>query len=302
MKKITKNLFDLTEEQKQTSISMYGKVIKCLIAPYHSIKDIPLEPNDEVYVYPERDLNIQQRKEIVSVMARSQKNEICFVTSDLFIILDMIDCCCRILTPDGKIEEVNEKTFAANPHTIIYKVIHNDYHVKEQKDNQKDFKNTINEIIDDINSKKGMTLEKMEQTKITIKLIGEPLIREKLLEMLSDVKIIPEEYKKNGLTGKVEFTKEETDFINKLSWSEKGLTIKQCIEKSRDGIELTQQILKNTDKIIDLMKGDSKYSEEILKKTSEKNDNEKELKIRHKLDYWLSEQDEKSKFKDVAKF
>ena len=126
-KLINKNLFDLTPEQIEASKMMYGKVIKCLIAPYHHIKNIPLEPNDEVYVFPERDLDIQQRKEIVSIMANSSKEEIRFVTSDVFIIRDMIDGCTRLLTPDGEIVTTPEQTFAANHHTILHAVLYDEY-------------------------------------------------------------------------------------------------------------------------------------------------------------------------------
>ncbi len=300
--KITKNLFDLTPEQIETSKSMYGgKIIKCLIAPYHSIKDIPLEPNNEVFVYPERDLNIQQRKEIVGIMANSNKEEICFVTSDLFIILDMVDVCCRILTPEGKIEKVDEKTFGANPHTIIYKVIHNAYYVKEQEDKSLDFRQTINKIIDEVNNKKGMTVEQYEANRKKINLIGEPLIKNRLLDMLREVKIIKEEYVKDNLTGKLEFTAEETEFIKSLSWYSKDFTIKQCAEKSEKDISITQEIFSSYDKLLELYGNDSKYEKEKKEKLAEKVKIEKELRMRHKIDYWLSEQDEKVLLSSLVK-
>ena len=301
MKKISKNLFDLTPEQEALSISIYGKVIKCLIAPYHSIKDIPLEPNDDVYVYPERDLNIQQRKEIVGIMASSNKPEIRFVTSDLFLIIDMLDGCCRILTPDAEIIDCPEKTFAANPHTIIYKVIHDEYFVKEQKKKTMDYKVVIQEIIDDIDKGK-MTLEKYEKTKQKISLIGEDLIRIKLSEMLSEVKIIPEEYKKNDFTGKLDFSDSEKKYIEGLSWTSKDLTIKQCSKNTKENIELSNKQLKIYDDLINLMNTDKeKYGRQLDENIREKSNLENELKIIYKLDYWLSEQDEKLKFNDLVK-
>lgn len=301
MKKITKNLFDLTPEQEALSISIYGKVIKCLIAPYHSIKDIPLEPNDDVYVYPERDLNIQQRKEIVGIMASSNKPEIRFVTSDLFLILDMLDGCCRILTPDAEIIDCPEKTFAANPHTIIYEVIHDEYLVKEQKNKTFDFKKMINEIIEDVNKKK-MTLEKYEKTKQKIAIIGEDLIRVKLSEMLSGVQIIPEEYKKNDFTGKLDFSENEKKYIEGLSWASKDLTIKECSKNSKTNIDLSNKQLKVYDEIIHLMNTNKeKYGKQLSEHLNDKANLENELKIIYKLDYWLSEQDEKGKFKDLIK-
>ncbi len=300
MKKVSKNLFDLTPEQEQASISIYGKVVKCLIAPYHSIKDIPLEPNNEVYVYPERDLNIQQRKDIVGIMASSSKEEIRFVTSDLFLIIDMLDGCCRILTPDGEIVECPEKTFAANPHTIIYEVIHDEFYVKEQKKKTMDYKVVINKIIEDVNKKK-MTSEEYEKTKTTIKLIGEDLIRTKLLEMLSDVKII-HSYEKNNFTGKLDFSESEKDFINKLNWADRDLKIKQCIEKLEERIGLSSKQLETYDKLIDLMNSDKQtYQSKLEETTKEKSSLEEELKMLHKINYWILEQEESLKFKDLVK-
>jgi hypothetical protein len=301
MKKITKNLFDLTPEQEATSISIYGKVIKCLIAPYHSIKDIPLEPNDEVYVYPERDLNIQQRKEIVGIMANSNKSEIRFVTSDLFLILDMLDGCCRILTPDAEIVECPEKTFAANPHTIIYEVIHDEFYAKEQKNKTISYRSIINEIIEEINKGK-MTLEKHEKTKQKISLIGEDLISRKLSQMLSDVEIIPEEYKKNDFTGKLDFSENEKKYIEGLSWASKDLTIKECYKNSKENIDLSHQQLKVYDEMIQLLNTDKeKYGEKLKEHLKDKSNLESELKIIYKLNYWLSEQKENIKFKDLIK-
>lgn len=186
---INKNLFDLTPEQVETSKQFYGKVIKCLIAPYHNIQTIPLEPNDEVFVYPERDLSIQQRKELVSIMSNSRKEEILFVTSDVFIILDMVDCCTRILTPDGKIEETPEKTFGANQHVIIYNVLQDDRHIEKNKEIKGAYVEKINKIITKVNSGK-MSQEEYKNSKEFINIIGEDLIRTKLLDMLRDVKVV----------------------------------------------------------------------------------------------------------------
>lgn len=186
---ISKNLFELTPDEIETSKQLYGKVIKCLIAPYHNIQTIPLEPNDEVYVYPERDLSIQQRKELISTMSNSRKEEILFVTSDIFIILDMVGTCTRILTPDGKIEETTEKTFAANPHTIIYNVLQDDRHIEKHKQIKGTYTEKINSIITKVNSGK-MTNDEYKNSKEFINTIGEDIIRTKLLQMLRNVEIV----------------------------------------------------------------------------------------------------------------
>jgi len=298
--KITKELFKLTPEQEQTSITMYGKVIKCLIAPYHNIQNIPLESNNEVFVYPERDLSIQQRKEIVGVMANSAKKEICFVTSDVFIITDMIDSCCRILTPDGDIEEVGEKTFSANAHTILLEVLQNDAYVKKYKDGIKDSRNTINEVITAIN-KKTMTQAEYDKNKAIIDVIGEDLIRNKLKEMLREVKVIQEKFQKDNFTGVVEFTSEEAAYIKGRNWFKENLTIKDCLKESQEGTLKCEEEIRLYEQIIDLQSGSRSYKEEMKVNVSKKEEVQKELKMRHKIEYWLSEQDEKKKIKDTLK-
>jgi len=299
--KITKNLFDLTQSQIDSSISMYGKVIKCLIAPYHNIQNIPLESNDEVYVYPERDLSIQQRKEMVGVMANSNKKEICFVTSDLFLILDMIDCCCRILTPDGKIEELYEKTFSANPHTIIYKILQNDVYEKLYKDGVKDYRNKINDIIKVIVDVKTMTKSEYDKNMAVIELIGEDLIRNKMKSMMRNVTIIREPFKKEDFDGVVTFTSEETEFLKSRSWYKENLTIKVCLEKCRASSKDSEEILNLLNQLIEIQNKVSKPKEECEKNIDDKEKNEKELKMRHKIEYWLSEQDENQKIQSVLK-
>ena len=182
---ITVDLFDLTPEQKAKSIAMYGKIVKCLVAPYHTINTLPLEPNNIVYVYPERDLTIKQRKELMSVIAKAKQSEILLVTSDVFIITDMIDDCVRILTSDNKIIDCREQTFSANAHTILLKILQNDSDDKIESQYVK----IIQKVINDINSK-SMSQKTYDETKKVIESIGEPIIAVKLKEMLRDVKII----------------------------------------------------------------------------------------------------------------
>lgn len=183
--KLKENLFDLTPAQKEKSIQIYGKVIKCLVAPYHTINTIPLESNNTVYVYPERDLTITQRKELLSIMVNSPKDEICFVTSDLFIILDMIKDCVRIMNPEGDISEPYENTFGANPHTIIYSILQN----SKNDASESKYKNIINKLITDINNGL-MSKSEYDKNIELIDTIGEPIISTKLKEMMGRVKIV----------------------------------------------------------------------------------------------------------------
>jgi hypothetical protein len=302
MKKLSKNLFELTPEQEKQSIMMYGKGIKCLIAPYHNILDIPLEPNDDVYVFPERDLNVQQKKEIVSVMASSKKEEIRFVTSDVFIITDMIDGCCRILNPEGEIEEVYEKTFAANAHTILLSVLQDEYNRKKYDEKKQIYMEKINTIITAINDKRGMTREEYETTKNVIEMIGEDIISGKLGSMLRDVKIVHAKFEKNSFSGEFEFTKEESEFIKDRQWFKDNKSIKESMKISKEGIDLVEQEITLTDEIIALTKKLKKSQEDVKEQTNRKEGLVKELQMRHKIEYWLSEQKESEKVKNVFKF
>ena len=300
MTKISKSLFELTAEQEQTSISMYGKVIKCLIAPYHNILNIPLEPNNETYVYPERDLSIQQRKEIVNVMARSAKTEIWFVTSDLFIILDMVDCCCRILTPDGKIENVREKTFSANPHSIIYNVLQDDKHVEKYKEDAIDFRTKINTVISAVNEGK-LTQSEYDKHKAFINLIGEDVIRNKMRSMLNDVEIIRESFKKEKFTGVVDFSEEELEFLKNKEWFKQNMTIADCLIECRKGEEDNKERIKILEQLIELQQKLPEYKNDFEKNIKDKKQVEDGLKMRHKIEYWLTEQKENAKIKDLIK-
>lgn len=189
MANITKNLFDLTSEEEQISRQFYGKIIKCLIAPYHHIKNIPLEPNNEVFVFPERDLTIQQRREIVSVMANSAAPEIRFVTSDVFIITDMVQSCTRTLTPNGEIEKTSTATFCANAHDILFSVLQDKRHVNAYQDNKNKNRDVINGVIRAIEAK-SMTHNEYEANMKIINAIGEPIIGDRLKDMIREVTIV----------------------------------------------------------------------------------------------------------------
>lgn len=189
-------MFHLTKAQHDLSINIYGKIIRCIIAPYHNItlqsellKVMGSNPSS-VYVFPERDLNIQQRVEIISTFVNSKLTEVNFITSDLFIIGQMINDCCRILTPDGKLEECHEKTFIANPHSIIYEILQNKYYTKAHNNNIKTAKDSINDIITEINKAKTISIKRKSELTIKISIIGEQLISRKLLQMLNDIKVV----------------------------------------------------------------------------------------------------------------
>jgi len=207
---MVKNLFELTEEQISTSKMMYGgKVLKCLVAPYHSNKQIEemLEFSPTTFLFPEKEMSLPQVKNFISMIVSSTiiNDEVRIITTSQNIIMDMVDDCVRILTEGGDIVESPEKTFMANIHTIRYSLLENKSHqisVSERENGTKIINNLITEINEHCDNKNPMDRVEFEALTTKIKLIGEPIIRVKLLEMASEIKVVGDD--KAGLLVKAQ--------------------------------------------------------------------------------------------------
>lgn len=191
---IKENLFDLTKEQIETSKMIYeGKIVKCLIAPYHTYaqleKIIPFTKT--TYLFPERELNANQVRGLLSMIVKSPlKGEFLIITASQSVILDMADDCVRILTEGGDVVPCPIKTFMANIHSIKYEIFDNEAYRLSKETKSQGVKD-INILIDKINSAKSKVLSKKERDALVTKvsLIGEPLIANKLLEMIGDIRV-----------------------------------------------------------------------------------------------------------------
>ena len=186
---IKSNLFNLTSEQEEMSKMIYdGKIIKCLVAPYHSYeqleKIVPFTKN--TFLFPERELPASQLSKIVAMIVKTPSDEeFRIITANQIIILDMIDDCVRVLTEGGDVVDCPCKTFMANIHDIRYKLLENpDHQISEAEKNKASV--YINKLIDRVNNKKKMTQKEFVDIKNKIQLIGEPIIRVNLIEMLDD--------------------------------------------------------------------------------------------------------------------
>lgn len=183
--KITENLFDLTKEQIDSSKMIYdGKVVKCLVAPYHTHaqleKIVPYAKN--TYLFPERDLSISQIKGLISMIVKSPSNEeFRIVTANQNVILDMIDSSVRVLTESGDVVDCPCKTFMANIHDIRYKILENEDH-RLSKEDKTASHDKVQDLIDKV---QGGDITKSNFDKLIneIDIIGEPIISEKLKEM-----------------------------------------------------------------------------------------------------------------------
>ena len=187
-------VFDLTQEAIDLSKMMYnGKLIKCLVAPYHSFNQLEtIFPfTKTTYLFPEREMNASQIRSFISMIVKAPQitDDIIIVTTSMSVISDMIHQCVRILTEGGDIVECPAKTFMANIHDIRYSILENpDHHLSSSE--KSGMQDTVNKIIEDINSGNSMTKSDYDQMISKIKLIGEPIIRVKLLEMAESVNVI----------------------------------------------------------------------------------------------------------------
>jgi len=195
-KKISKELFELSEEDISMSKMIYDdKIIKCLVTPYHSYKQLEemIEYSENTYLFPENEMSSQQTSSFISMIVSNKKikEEIKIITKSQSIILDMIDCCVKILTEGGDIVDCPVKTFCANIHDIRYSILENKEHQlsQEQKSNSVLL---INNLVDIINEHEGKEMLREDFDKLTFKIkqIGEELIRNRLLNMSNDIIVI----------------------------------------------------------------------------------------------------------------
>lgn len=188
--KINQNLFDLTTDQEATSKMMYnGKVIKCLVAPYHSYaqleKIVPFTKT--TYLFPEREMSISQVKSLISMIAANpSQDEFRIITANQNIIIDMVGECVRVLTEGDDVVYTGTKTFMANIHDIRYELLENDDHRLSESDRTQAH-NKIQALIDRVNDK-STKISQLDFGKLIteIDLIGEPIIKTKLKEMAYD--------------------------------------------------------------------------------------------------------------------
>ena len=192
--KINQKLFDLEPDQEATSKMMYnGKVIKCLVAPYHSYaqleKIVPFTKT--TYLFPEREMSVAQVKSLISmIVANPSQEEFRIVTANQNIILDMVGDCVRVLTEGDEVVYTGTKTFMANIHDIRYELLENDDHRLSESERTQAHKN-IGVLIDRVNdTETPITKGDFAQLISQINMIGEEFVKSKLREMASELTVI----------------------------------------------------------------------------------------------------------------
>lgn len=183
---IKENLFDLSDEDIETSQMIYdGKIIKCLVAPYHSYaqleKIVPFTKT--TYLFPERELSSDKARGLISMIVKNPSNEeFRIVTAETSIIIDMVDCCVRVLTEGGNVLPSPCKTFLANIHDIRYDLLENKDHQLGEQEKTESVKR-VNALIERVEKAKDLNIVQFAALLKEIEMIGEPVIERKLKEM-----------------------------------------------------------------------------------------------------------------------
>lgn len=191
--KINQNLFDLTTEQEETSRMMYsGKIIKCLVAPYHTYvtleKQVPF--TSTTYLFPERELPASQLSGIISmIVANKSQEEFRIITTNQNIIMDMVDDCVRVLTEEGEVVPCPVKTFMANIHDIRYSLLENKEHQKSQEEKSLN-RERIQNLLTKIREKSKVSQSEYDALEKEVNMIGEDVISGILKNHLSDLEIV----------------------------------------------------------------------------------------------------------------
>ena len=189
--KLPPELFTLSKEQEELSVSIYGKVIKCLVAPYHAQPPIDMmswvSTSSTTFLFPERETSYQQERNFISfITGRDDTREHRVVTTSMSIIGDMVDGCVRVLTERDEIVDCPIKTFAANLHSIRHCLLENDDFARKKKERSNTSYIFIDILLKEILAAqtKGATDAEKENFRERTSLIGEEVIERKLNDMI----------------------------------------------------------------------------------------------------------------------
>lgn len=184
---ISKEIFKLEEEQEDLTKMFYdGKIIKCLVAPYHTAEyfENNLEWADNIYVFPENSVPRGQLSSLIGMIVASPKPEVIIITTSNEIITQMVGENVRVFTESGNIVPCPIKCLMANIHDIRYSLLEN----KDFKDGKGNMvgnfgEGFVNSLIQKINSTE-INKTNYDLFKSKIELVGEDLIKVALMNTL----------------------------------------------------------------------------------------------------------------------
>jgi uncharacterized protein YaiI (UPF0178 family) len=157
-----------------------GKVIKCLVAPYHTAQyfEKNLEYVNNIFVFPENSISQQQLSSIITMIVNSPKySEALIITADVFLITQMIGENVRVFTQAGNIVPCPIKCLMANIHDVRYRLL-DAAEFKDGSDVPTDFgREMVQSLLDQIRSNTDKSTTRYNFMKSRIDMIGEDVIR-----------------------------------------------------------------------------------------------------------------------------
>jgi len=190
--KIPAAIFQMDANQESTTKMFYdGKVIKCLVAPYHTSAyfEDNLEWANNTFVFPENTMPVSSLSSLIAMIVASPKySEALIITTSNEIITQMVGDNVRVMTESGKIVPCPIKTLMANIHDIRYELIENEL-FKDVADgtNVSNFgKSHVEKLIEKLNNTTITSQAQYDSMEAAIGKIGEVVIRNSMMTMLND--------------------------------------------------------------------------------------------------------------------
>jgi hypothetical protein len=124
-------LFNITKEQEELSRKLFGRIVKCVVAPNHTYDQIvAMVSNTYIQVFPERDISKVETRHFISNTLKEGEGargngDIFIVTSEINIIIDIPGELVRVLDLEDKLQDCPIKTFHSNIIDIVVELFHN---------------------------------------------------------------------------------------------------------------------------------------------------------------------------------
>ena len=100
----------------------------------------------------------------------------------------------------------------------------------------------------------------------------------------------------------IKLTKKEITFIKSKDWYKDNETLKVCIKQSNEQLEISNKIIANTEKILDLMSSDkTQYAKEIKKYEKDIKNENNEIIFRKKIEKFFNSYKSKDKIQTILK-
>lgn len=184
---INKEIFKLDPEQESLTKMFYdGKIIKCLVAPYHTAQyfEKNLEWADNIYLFPENSVPRDKLSSLINMIVSGDKQESIIITTSNELITQMVGENVRVFTEAGNIVPCPIKCLMANIHDIKYNLIENSEFKDGNKVNVSNFgEGFVSSLIDKINST-TIDNSNYDLFKSRIELVGEEVIKKALINTL----------------------------------------------------------------------------------------------------------------------